>query len=229
MDNGAVIRGNVEEKKIYLMFSGGDFGDGCEIILDVLNKNNIKAHFFFTGDFYRNSDYKRNIQDFIKHKHYLGAHSDKHLLYAPWDNRDSTLVSKDEFLIDLNNNYNEMEKFGIRKSDSKYFLPPYEWYNKTIAKWTEEAGLELICFTPGTRSTADYTTPDMDKRYRSSDEIYKSILNYERNSSDGLNGFYLLLHVGTHPDRTDKFYYKLNPLIEELKSRGYTFHLLNEQ
>ncbi|MCB0588210.1 MAG: hypothetical protein KDD06_23155, partial [Phaeodactylibacter sp.] len=73
------------------------------------------------------------------------------------------------------------------------------------------------------RSNADYTTPDMGNRYRSSEEIMESILSYERESEHGLNGFILLLHIGTHPGRTDKFYYRLGKLIGELRERGYGF------
>src|SRR5690606_6115223 len=109
--------------------------------------------------------------------HYLGAHSDKHLLYCDWSKRDSLLVSKQAFTDDLLQNYAEMKKFGVKKQDAKFFLPPYEWYNGTIPQWTSELGLDLINFPPGTRSTADYATPDV-KGYRSSDEIYQSIMNY---------------------------------------------------
>jgi peptidoglycan/xylan/chitin deacetylase (PgdA/CDA1 family) len=162
-----------------------------------------------------------------KDGHYLGAHSDKHLLYASWDHRDSLLISKHDFVEDLQNNYKEMARFGIYASDASYFLPPYEWYNETISKWTRELGLTLINFTPGTGSNADYTTPDMGNRYVSSDTIYQRILNYERDSKNGLNGFILLFHIGTHPNRTDKFYFKLEDLIIELYRRGYRFTLFN--
>lgn len=148
--------------------------------------------------------------------HYLGAHSDKHLLYCSWEKRDSLLVTKKQFTTDLENNYAELKKFGVKKQDAKFFLPPYEWYNDTISKWTRQYGLRLINFSPGTRSTADYTWPDL-KNYRTSDEIYNSILNFERSRPSGLNGFILLIHIGTDPRRTDKFYHKLGKLVEDLR------------
>lgn len=161
-----------------------------------------------------------------EHGHYLGAHSDKHLLYADWTKRDSLLVSEEEFKRDLMNNYSEMEEYGVEKEDAPFFLPPYEWYNQQIADWTKDLGLTLINFTPGTYSNADYTTPDMGKRYLRSDEIYDRILSYEGTDPKGLNGFILLLHIGTNPKRKDKFYFKLDDLIKELKSRGYSFNRL---
>ncbi|MEM8891141.1 MAG: cellulase, partial [Bacteroidota bacterium] len=119
-------------------------------------------------------------------------------------------------------------QFGIKKEQARFFMPPYEWYNQQISTWTQEMDLVLINFSPGTRSNADYTTPDMGKRYLSSQIIFDSILKYEEESSNGLNGFILLLHIGTHPSRTDKMYDRLAELIDTLRSRGYSFSVLSE-
>jgi len=229
INNGGIIRGDLNKKSIHLIFTGGDYNDGGDQIINNLRKHKIKAHFFFTGDFYRN---KENTDLIIKLKqdgHYLGAHSDKHLLYAPWDNRDSLLVTKKQFISDLRNNYKEMETFGITKNDAPLFLPPYEWYNNEISKWAKELGLTLVNFSPGTSSNADYTTPDMGARYLSSKEIYTNILNYEEKDQYGLNGFLLLFHIGSHPDRADKFYNKLDQLITQLKKLEYNFKLIEFQ
>ncbi len=160
------------------------------------------------------------IKRLKKDGHYLGAHSNEHLLYCDWKNRDSLLVTKETFLTDLWENYVEMEAFGVKKKEAPYFLPPYEWYNDTIAAWTKQAGLQLINFSPGTLSHADYTTPNA-KNYRSSETIYQSIISYEQKR--GMNGFILLMHIGTDPKRTDKFYYQLPLLIKHLKNKGYQF------
>ena len=123
-------------------------------------------------------------------------------------------------------NYAAMKTFGIEKEQASYFMPPYEWYNQQINDWTEDLGLKLVNFSYGTRSNADYTTPDMGARYLSSDRIYQSILDHEAKDSNGLNGFLLLIHIGTHPSRTDKLYHRLPALIEALRSKGYQFERL---
>ncbi|MDX1699630.1 MAG: glycoside hydrolase family 9 protein, partial [Melioribacteraceae bacterium] len=225
--NGGIVRGDINEKTIHLIFTGGDYNDGAEKVLETLEKLEIKAHFFFTGDFYRNRENYDLIKELKNDGHYLGAHSDKHLLYASWKKRDSLLVTKDEFISDLKNNYKEMSRFGISREEAHLFLPPYEWYNDEIAAWTGELGLTLINFTPGTSSNADYTTPNMGEKYVGSNEIFNSILEYEQTKSNGLNGFLLLFHVGTDPARTDKFYNKLDDLIIELNRRGYRFSLFD--
>ncbi len=120
-----------------------------------------------------------------------------------------------------------MFHFGVRREETSLFLPPYEWYNDSIAGWTRAMGLQLINFTHGTLSHADYTIPGT-MGYRSSEEIFQSILDYEASASNGLNGFILLVHMGTAPERTDKFYFYLEKLVEELKSRAYHFKRIDE-
>jgi peptidoglycan/xylan/chitin deacetylase (PgdA/CDA1 family) len=147
-------------------------------------------------------------------------------LYADWEKRDSLLVTKRQFMKDLKNNYQRMRSFNISKNDALYFLPPFEWYNQSITNWTNEAGHTLVNFTSGTLSTADYTYPEMP-RFRSSEEIFQSIIHYEQKDPYGLNGFILLMHIGTDPRRKDKFYYQLEPLLEWLKAKGYSFERID--
>jgi peptidoglycan/xylan/chitin deacetylase (PgdA/CDA1 family) len=142
------------------------------------------------------------------------------LLYCDWTKRDSLLVTKSQFSTDLLRNYAKMKGFGINKKDAMYFLPPYEWYNDTIAEWTKELQLQLINYTPGTLTHADYTTPSM-KNYRSSETILNSVYKYEREHAAGLNGFILLMHIGAGPERTDKLHNRLSELLNWLKQKNY--------
>lgn len=218
---GAIIRGKTTEKKIALVFTGDEFADGGMFINKTLVEKNVPASFFFTGRFYRNPKFKNLIYSLKNNKNYLGAHSNQHLLYNDWTKRDSLLVTNNQFTLDLKENYAAMKSFGITKTDAPYFLPPYEWYNETIAKWTQNMGLKLINFTPGTNSNADYTYPEMGKSYKSSAQIYQSVLDYEKTNPAGLNGFMLLFHIGTDPKRSDKMYHSLQSLIDYLKQSGY--------
>jgi endoglucanase len=225
-EQGAVIRKDTARKMIHLVFTGHDLAEGFPHVRDVLKRHTIRASFFLTGDFYRNPEFAPLIRGLITEGHYLGAHSDKHLLYCSWENRDSLLVDRHEFHKDLDRNYEEMKKFGIMEEDALWYMPPYEWYNKTIAGWTRERDLILVNFTPGTRSNADYTYPEMGTRYVSSDEITASILSYEEKY--GMNGFILLIHPGTDPGRTDKFYHRLDSLVSFLEEKGYEFGRIDE-
>jgi len=224
---GGIVRGDTTTKALSIVFTGDDYADGGAHIIKVLDENDVKASFFFTGNFYRNPQFKSLIQKIKSKGHYLGAHSDQHLLYCSWEKRDSLLVSKSQFMSDLKANFREMERFGISRQDAHYFLPPYEWYNDSISAWTEEAGFHLVNFTYGTRTNADYTTPEMNS-YRSSDEIWKSIVEYEEKSTIGLNGFIMLIHIGTSPERTDKLYHRLDELIGWLKEKGYQLKRIDD-
>ena len=224
--HGAIVRGNMPEKKIALVFTGHDQGDGGRIIADTLKAHGVKASFFFTGDFYRTNEFKPFIRQLAADGHYMGAHSDKHLLYNKWNAQRTLNLSEEKFKEDLRANYAEMENYGIRKEDAHYFLPPYEWYNKDIALWTYQEGLQLINYTSGTLSHTDYTTPDMGDKYHDNEEIYQSIRIYE--AANGLNGFILLIHIGSAPERTEKFYTKLDELLNELSGKGYQFVRIDE-
>jgi endoglucanase len=227
MDDGGIVRGDVSRPRLSLVFTGGSFGDGGDHIRRVLREEGVRAGFFFTGDFYRAPEFAEVIRGLAADGHYLGPHSDKHLLYAPWENRDKTLVTRAEFQADLEANFREMARLGIARRRPHLFIPPYEWYNREIAAWARETGLVLFNFTPGTSSNADYTTPEMPE-YLSSQAIYDRILAYEKKDPHGLDGFILLVHIGTDPARTDKFYLRLADLVRELKNRGYSLVRVDE-
>lgn len=222
---GGIIRTDVSQKRICLVFTAADKADGAETIISTLKKDHISGGFFFTGEFYEK--FPNIIKRLINDGHYVGSHSYGHLLYAPWSNRDSLLVSHQEFDEDMMKSYALMKKFGINKEDAPYFIPPYEYYNSTVASWAKQLGLQIINFTPGTATNGDYTTPDM-KTYYSSKAIMQRVLKYEKTQPHGLNGHFLLIHFGTDAKRTDKFYSYLPQLIKTLQKKGYRFVSVKE-
>lgn len=219
---GALIRMNVNNKEIFLIFSADEYGEGAEYILNVLSQKNVKGSFFLTGNFLRNPSNLKTIKRIIADDHFIGPHSNKHLLYIPWEKRDSLLITKTAFIDDLKANYKELELKGVREPEKKFYLAPYEWYNSVIASWTADLGIHLINLTPGSCTNADYTTPDM-KNYKSSEVLLNDLKRFEASVQNGLNGAILLIHLGTAPDRTDKFYNKLEEIIQYFFSKGYTF------
>lgn len=221
--DGGIIRTDPSVKHIDFVFTAADKADGAERIISTLRKYNIKGGFFFTGEFFEM--YPDVVRRLVAEGHYVGSHSYGHLLYAPWGNRDSLLVTRQEFNEDIFKSYKVLREFGI--TDAPYFIPPYEHYNATISSWARQLGLQVINYTPGTLTNGDYTTPEM-KRYFSSKEILGRIWEYERTDPNGLNGHIMLIHFGTDPARTDKFYDKLPGLIRELRRKGYSFTPLKD-
>lgn len=221
---GAIIRGDTKEMNIALVFTGDEYFEGLSTIKKTLKQNQVKAGFFFTGNLYENKKARSLIKSLVSDGHYFGPHSDKHLLYNDWRDRDSLLVTKDSLLNDLKNNYRKMAALGITQ-DTKLLIPPFEWWNSEVTKWCNEEGIEVISFTPGIPTNADYTYPEM-KSYKSSEDILKRL--FERESSEGLNGAIILIHVGTDPKRKDKLYDRLPELIHNLRSKGYGFERIDD-
>ncbi|MDR1517860.1 MAG: glycoside hydrolase family 9 protein [Dysgonamonadaceae bacterium] len=218
---GAVVKINSDKKAIHLIFSADEAFEGAISILNTLKNNRIKASFFLTGNCLRMKEYENIIERIKKEGHYIGGHSDKHLLYAAWEDRNHTLVSPDSLLADLNRNKKELEKFGI--DDAPFYLPPYEHYNRENTELLEYQKIITINYTPGLRTAADYTTPDM-KNYISSEKIIENLYSVEK--EQGLNGSIILIHPGTEKSRTDKLYLHLDEIVKYLKKKGYSFECL---
>ncbi len=212
---GALVRSDTSANKIFLCFTGHDFDDGFDYVLGVLDKHNITGSFFLTGDFVRS--HRSLVKTIADNGHYIGAHSDKHLLYCDWTNRESLNHSPQEIKQDIADNLKVLKEFNIFPN---YFMPPFEWYNEKVVKIALELGQTTVSYSPGTRSNADYSTPDMPN-YITSEDILKSIHTYEK--SNGMNGFHLLIHPGVSPNRKDKLYCHLDELLSTFKQNNYHF------
>lgn len=226
-DHGGIVRGPTNRKRLAMVFTGGQYGEGADAILDALRQRGLKASFFVTGDFIRIEAHRPILRRIVADGHYLGPHSDLHPLYCPWEDRGKTLVTEDFFRTDLDKNLKDLSVYGPSRGQMRFFIPPYEWYNSEIAEWAASMGIVLFNFTPGTRSNADYM-PDSDPRFVSSKKLYESILTYEATHAGGLSGFLLLLHLGSGPGRTDKMHPYVAPLLDELGKRGYEFVRVDE-
>ncbi|MGM9803991.1 MAG: glycoside hydrolase family 9 protein [Muribaculaceae bacterium] len=216
--DGGIVRTDPAKKTISLVFTAHDRADGAEKIISTLKKYGVKGSFFFTGTFI--DMYPEIVNRLRGDGHYISTHSNAHLLYMPWENPDSLLVTKQQFTDDIMQGYQALAKAGISKSQAPYFIPPYEYYNSTIASWAKQLGLQVINFSPGTGTSDDYTTPD-DPKYQSSKQLWNKLMTCEK--KNGLNGQILMVHFGTDPRRTDKFYNMLPQIIKTLQNKGYTF------
>jgi endoglucanase len=221
ISNGGIIRGDSTQQKIALVFTADEFGEGLNYVSNVLDEKNIKASFFFTGRFYRNKTFQPQIKKLFSRGNYMGPHSDQHLLYNDWMKRDSLLVTKKEFENDLDANIASMKELGVIYKQPKYFIPPYEWWNDSIATWSASKQMTLFSFTPGTSTNADYTWPELGKQYKTSAQIFEQVQLLQNIRAGKLNGMIILLHVGTDPRRTDKFYKQLPVFIAFLQKNKY--------
>jgi endoglucanase len=221
IDNGAVVRGDARQKNVALVFTGDEFFEGLPAITKTLKKYGVKGSFFFTGRMYENRNAKKWIDGLVSDGHYLGPHSDQHLLYCDWTMRDSLLVTRDSLINDLRRNYKKMSAYQI-DHEQKIFIPPYEWWNEEVVKWCNDEGIQVVSFTPGVPTNADYTYPEMGDKYKSAESILRRLFEKD------LNGSIILVHVGTDARRKDKLYDRLGEMIEKLKTKGYRLVRIDE-
>jgi len=218
--DGAIVRGPTDSKRIALVFTGHEFAEGAATILEALARRGALGSFFLTGAFLANPAFEPLVRRMIAAGHYVGPHSNQHLLYCDWSARKTRLVSRELFQADLEANLQKIARFTTGRV--AWFLPPYEHYDAEIARWTEARGMRLVNYTPGTRSAADYTG-EAAGNFVASDAIYRSILGREQSDPHGLSGFLLLLHLGAGPGRADKMHLRFGQLLDELVARGYRF------
>ncbi|MCL4543361.1 MAG: polysaccharide deacetylase family protein [Chloroflexi bacterium] len=227
---GAIIRGSREKRSLALCFTGHEFGESLPTILAELKRHGAYGSFFLTGTFLRNPVFQADVQQLVADGHYLGPHSDQHLHYSEGPPERRTLITRQQFIADVQANLAEVEGFGVPRAQVRYFIPPYETYNEEVAGWSAELGLVLINPTPGTLSGRDWT-PLGHLHYTTTDDIHASIYRREAEDQYGLNGFLLLMHAGAGPGRLDKAARRLGGLLDDLQAQGYTLlrvdHLLD--
>lgn len=220
--HGAIVRGPKDARKIALVFTGHEFAEGAPRILDLLEGYQAKASFFLTGDFLARRSFEPTVRRILRGGHYLGPHSDKHLLYCSWDSPSRTLVNRAAFRADVRRNIDKLVRHGVARRQIRFFLPPFEHANDEIAAWTGELGLTLVNYTSGTRSHADYTG-EASTNFVASTAIVQSVLQKETQDPYGLSGFLLLFHLGAGPGRADKLSDHLDAILEPLHQKGYRF------
>ncbi|MCR5710680.1 MAG: glycoside hydrolase family 9 protein [Bacteroidales bacterium] len=222
---GTIVRVNPDRKVIYLCFTADENFNGAETILNTLKKRKIKGNFFLTGNCLRHQPNREAVQRVIADGHYVGGHSDRHVLYCDWGSARPDLMSADSIAADLRANFAELARFGVKPGDARWFLPPYEHYNTFSVNVLEAMGVNVVNYTPGIGTPADYTTPDM-KNYRDAQTLVDGLWKFEK--EQGLNGALLLIHPGIDARRPEgeRLYNRLDEIIRYLKRKGYSFERL---
>lgn len=217
---GAAVRHTVPDRKtVHLIFTADSAFEGGEFALDVMDARGVKASFFFTGNFMRDSAANAAvIHRAINEGHYVGPHGDRHILLAEWDKERTTLASADSAVRDMEAAYLMLQRYGVCRESARILIPSFEWYNRSHIEAFRNAGLFPINMSPGIETYKDYTTPDLPY-YTTSAEIWEQLLTHE--AEKGLDGAIILIHLGTDSTRTDKFYRYLPALLDTLDTHSY--------
>jgi len=225
------VRINPDEKSIYLIFTGhysqdddGHFEnfDGAAHVLKTLAEHGVKGSFFPTGVCFRVDRYQQVMRDIIDQGHYLSGHSFIHILLCSYEDRNINLATFDSIANDNVLMEAELQKFGLKKEQYVWMVPPYEHYNQFSADAYRELGYKLANPTPGLDTASDWMGPE-DPRYRSAQTLINNIWEFEREHT--LNGAIILIHAMDYPSRTDEDrpYRHLGEVITRLKGLGYDF------
>lgn len=217
---GAVVRGDLAHKELALVFAGDTIADDVSKIGKVLKHYEIQGSFFLTGNFYKDPRKKPIVETLINDGHYLGPHSDSNQQYIQDNDPDTVTITFDHFKRDLHDNFKHMASFGIKKEETPFFLAPSELYNNTIVTWASELKLHLINSSPG---TLEHLMSRSVSSYKSSEEIYRSIIEHEGKDRYGLNGSILVFDIASPTEDHSQFHEHLSRLILELDRRGYRF------
>ena len=68
---GGIIRGPRDRKRLALLFTGGDYGEGTATILDTLKEHKVPAAFFVTGGYLAQAAHKPLLERVVAEGHLL--------------------------------------------------------------------------------------------------------------------------------------------------------------
>ncbi len=190
--------GDVNEKVIYLTFDDGYPYNNTKEILNILNEHEIKATFFFEGNFM--NDCRSLIKSIDDSGHSIANHTYSHTPITKLSN----YQIKEEF-----NKFENTYKEITNKELVKYFRPPEGKYTNDKLKFIESLGYKIFFWTV---NFVDYD--------RKNDLGAEYAYNYITNNTS--NGDIILMHT-----LTDSNVEALPYIIEYLLEEGYTFKLLD--
>lgn len=194
-----------QNKAIALTFDDGPNGRYTEEVLNVLDRDSVKATFFLIG---RNVEiYPGVAREIVRRGYNIGNHSYTHPWKLPFE---TPKTVRDEV------NMAEELIYDATKVHTKLFRPPHGLRTPWMIDAIRDEGYTIV--------TWDDMTTDYMKNM-GPEKIAKNILAKVH------PGSIIVLHDGVnlnHKVSRDNTIIALNIIIKELKKEGYTFKMLDE-
>ena len=185
-------------------------------------RHKAQASFFLTSHFLNQSAFRPLVQRICSQGHYVGPHGGRDVLSSAREQATAPGAIREQFEADFSSNLNGIGQWLQNRELPGYFLPPHERCNYELVQWAGSYFYVTVSATPGTLSSAD-VTGEAAPTFVSSQAIFDSIVLREQQDPHGLNGFILSFHLGSGPDRADKFHARLGQLLDVLAAKGYRF------
>lgn len=186
------------DKNIYLTFDCGYELGYTAKILDILDRQHIKAAFFITGH------YIQSQPDLVKRMQTSGQLVCNHT----WNHPDLTTVSQDKFnqeIMSLDQKFSELTGSPM----SPYLRPPMGNYSATSLRWAQELGYATVFWSMALQDWDPNKQPGAES-------VHKSIL-------DNIHpGAVILMHAVSQSDTE-----ALEQIIIDLQAQGYVFSTFN--
>lgn len=159
-----------DEKVVSMTFDSAWGDEDLDDILDILERQDVKATFFVTGDWV--SQYPEAIKKLDAKGHELGSHGDHH--------KHMTRLSEEENRKELQGCFDKIKSVIGKEID--LFRAPYGDYNEALVKTAKEAGYYTIQWDVDSLDWKDYGV----------DNIIQTVTQHKNLG----NGSILLLHNG---------------------------------
>ena len=162
---------DTEEKVISLTFDAAWNVDDLDGILEILDKYDIKATFFVTGEWV--SKYPEAVKKLYEAGHDIGNHGDNH--------KHMSTLSKEENISEMQGCHDKVK--ALTGCDMKLFRAPYGDYDGDLIIQARGVGYETIQWDVDSLDWKDYGI----------DSIVQTVTEHEHLG----NGSIILLHNGT--------------------------------
>ena len=197
-ENKGICLGNEKDKSIYLTFDEGYEAGYTEKILDILEKNDIKATFFITAHYLNTQE--ELVKKMIDEGHIVGNHTVNH--------KSMPSLSEEEIKKEVMDLHQVIyEKFNY---EMKYIRPPKGEFSERTLNITNSLGYTTVMWS---FAYEDWNEDKQPSEEQSKKKILENIHN----------GEIMLLH-GNSKTNTNI----LEDVIKEAKNMGYIFKSLDE-
>lgn len=220
-------------KTIYLTFDTGNMSV-AEKVSEILKRQDVKATFFlanektFRGDFSLDDSWKTFWQERVKEGHHFGSHTYDHVYFVK-DGPKGQVFEKPQFGPKAGQTilYNEAAMCKeIRRVDQRFieltgrpvqkiWRAPGGKTSPTLIRMGDMCGYQHIGWAP-----AGFLGDELNS------EKYSNAVLLEKASRDLKDGDIAMAHLGIWSRRDPWAPAVLEPLIENLKGRGFCFGLL---